>query len=223
MKSEHRITIRKIASITHDVLQFTTDKPEGYSFTPGQATMMAIDREGLREEKRPFTFTCLPEDAELEFTIKIYPTHDGVTDELTTVKVGDSLLIENAWGAINYKGPGTFIAGGAGITPFIAILKDLNRKGKMDGNRLLFANKTSDDIILHKNLKSWLGDNYVNILSEEDTGSEEKGHINRELLEKYELNTSDYVYLCGPPAMEEAVTADLYAMGLSEAHLVKEE
>lgn len=223
MDTEYRITIRKITPVTHNVLILVTDKPKGYKFTPGQATMVGIDKKGLKEEKRPFTFTGLPEAEELEFTIKIYPSHDGVTDEIDDLKVGDHLLIGDPWGAIEYKGKGTFIAGGAGVTPFLAIFKDLNQKGELDGNRLFFANKTEDDIILQKNLQTWLGEDFINVLSEESTESTEKGHINRELLEKYELNTSDYVYLCGPPAMEEAVTADLYAMGLSEAHLITEE
>ncbi|WDR00201.1 hypothetical protein PSC71_05305 [Devosia sp. J2-20] len=34
----------------------------------------------------------------------------------------------DAWGTIQYQEPGTFIAGGAGVTPFIAILRDLQAK-----------------------------------------------------------------------------------------------
>lgn len=39
----------------------------------GQATDVAVDREGRRDEKRPFTFTLLSTDPYLEFVIKIYP------------------------------------------------------------------------------------------------------------------------------------------------------
>ena len=67
---EYNVTIKKIEPITHNVLRIVTAKPKDYSFEPGQATEVAIDRENYRNEKRPFTFTSLPEENELEFTIK---------------------------------------------------------------------------------------------------------------------------------------------------------
>ena len=76
-------------------------------------------------EKRPFTFTSLPGDDHLEFTIKCYTDHDGVTNQLGQLKAGDELLLHDIWGAIHYTNEGTFIAGGAGITPFIAIFRQL--------------------------------------------------------------------------------------------------
>lgn len=219
----HKIQIKKIEHVTHDVLRLISDKPKGYIFSPGQATEMAIDKDGLREEKRPFTFTSLPEEKELEFTIKVYPSHDGVTDELSSVKIGDSLLIEDAWGAISYQGEGTFIAGGAGITPFIAILKDLQNKGKLKGNNLFFANKKKEDIIYKSNLEAWLGSDFKVILSEENTKEYAYGHIDKEFLESNELDVSKKVYLCGPPPMMEALQKGLYAMGISKKQLVAED
>lgn len=220
---EHRITLKKIEHITHNVLRLVTDKPKDYTFTPGQATELSIDTDGLRNEKRPFTFTSLPDDHELEFTIKVYPSHDGVTEQLEKLSVGDHLLIGDAWGAIKYKGEGTFIAGGAGITPFIAILKDLNRMGKLKGNKLFFSNKKEEDIIYKNNLESWLGNDLELLLSEEQKDTMGYGHIDEAFLSDHQLDTSKYVYLCGPPPMMDAITADVYAMGLSKDHLVTEE
>ena len=77
----HRILLKKIEFITHNVLRLVTEKPVNYTYTPGQATEISLDRKGFRDEKRPFTFTSLPEDPELEFTIKVYPAHRGVTEQ----------------------------------------------------------------------------------------------------------------------------------------------
>ncbi|MFC4636033.1 FAD-binding oxidoreductase [Dokdonia ponticola] len=219
----YKITLRKIELVTHDVLRLVTDKPQGYTFTPGQATELAIDKKGYKNEKRPFTFTSLPDENELEFTIKMYPSHDGVTDELGTLKVGDELIIGDAWGAINYKGPGTFIAGGAGVTPFIAILKNLKMKGGIEKNKLILSNKTEKDIIYKANLESWLGDNVSFILSDEKTKEYDHGHVDKEYLNTKNIDVSKYVYVCGPPPMMDAVTADLYALGLPKSHLITEE
>src|SRR3954453_16883459 len=131
---EQVIKIKAIERVTHNVKRFQCEKPEGYYFVPGQATEVSINKEGWKEEKRPFTFTSLNDSPYLEFTIKIYSDHPGVTNELDTLAPGDELLVRDIWGAIEYKGPGYFIAGGAGITPFIAILRQLKRENKLNGN-----------------------------------------------------------------------------------------
>src|SRR5438445_3882352 len=142
---QHIVKIKAIGKVTHDVMKIITEKPEKYQFTPGQATEIAIDKEGWKDEKRPFTFTCLPTDDHLEFMIKTYPSHKSVTNELFQLKSDDKLILQDAFGAINYKSEGIFIAGGAGITPFISIFKYLHSKNEIGKNKLIFANKTKAD------------------------------------------------------------------------------
>src|SRR5580700_5259979 len=125
---DHIVKIREIRPVTHNVKSFRIEKPANYIFTPGQATDVSINKKGWEEEKRPFTFTCLNDDKYLEFTIKSYKDHKGVTNQLYLLKEGDELIIRDVWGAISYKGDGYFIAGGAGITPFIAILRQLKKE-----------------------------------------------------------------------------------------------
>ena len=83
---QYLVKIKSIQHITHDVLQIVTEKPQQYNFIPGQATEVAINKNGWQKEKRPFTFTCLPENDYLEFTIKTYPSHKSVTNELLQLK-----------------------------------------------------------------------------------------------------------------------------------------
>src|SRR6188472_2731611 len=144
----HIVKIKSIGKVTHDVVRIVLEKPAGYTFTSGQATEVAINKEKWKEEKRPFTFTCLPEDDYLEFTIKTYPSHKGVTNELLLLKQEDELILHDIFGAIAYKGEGVFIAGGAGVTPFISILRFLRSRNELGGNKLIFANKRKEDIIL---------------------------------------------------------------------------
>ena len=118
---KHIVKVLTTELVTHNVKRFTLQKPQNYSFTSGQATDVSINKPGLEEEVRPFTFTCLNSDDHLEFTIKTYTDHDGVTNKLRGINAGDELIVHEVYGAITYKGPGIFIAGGAGITPFISI------------------------------------------------------------------------------------------------------
>jgi ferredoxin-NADP reductase len=211
---EFIIKITSIENVTHDVKRFRCKKPEGYNFIPGQATEVSINKENWKEEKRPFTFTSLNEDPFLEFTIKIYSDHAGVTNELNSLKPGDELIVRDVWGAIEYKGPGYFIAGGAGITPFIAILRQLKKENQLNGNKLFFSNKTGRDIILHDELTAILNGNAVFAITDEPAKTpHHNGFINEQFLKEHVDDFSKHFYLCGPPKMIEAMQKVLTRLG----------
>jgi ferredoxin-NADP reductase len=198
---QHQVKIKTIKNITHDVLQIVTEKPRRYTFSPGQATEVAINKTGWKDEKRPFTFTSLPDDDYLEFTIKIYPSHKGVTNELLHLKINDELILHDIFGAIAYKGEGVFIAGGAGVTPFISIFRYLKLTNQIGNNKLIFANKTEDDIILEEEFKTLLAENFINILSDEEVTSCAHGYITEKFLKANIGVRNNKFYVCGPPPM----------------------
>jgi len=217
----HTIKIRLIEKITHDVLRIVTEKPEQYNFKPGQAAEISINKEGWGEEKRPFTFTCLPDSHYLEFMIKTYPLHKGVTSQLLLLEKNDELMLHEVFGTINYKEEGVFIAGGAGVTPFISIIRYLFSKIEIGNNKLIFANKTKADIILEAELNELLGHNFINILSDEKLDGYASGQITKGFLAA-NCDMKKALYLCGPPAMMEAVEKQLAELNVDPKLIVKE-
>jgi ferredoxin-NADP reductase len=215
--------ITEISEVTHDVRRLTVEKPEGYRFEPGQATEVAIDKEDWRDEKRPFTFTSLNDWPALEFTIKVYPDHNGVTEQVGKLQVGDRLLIDDAWGTIRYGGPGVFIAGGAGVTPFIAILRDLDKKGQLDGNRLIFSNKTEKDIILREEFEGMTGLDCLFTVTEQPDSPLALGMVDKGFLERHVSDFGQKFYVCGPPKMVEDVSKALQDLGAESESVVFEE
>ncbi len=211
---EHIVKILNTAKVTHDVMRFQVEKPGGYSFIPGQATEVSINVPDLKDEKRPFTFTSLNSADYLEFTIKIYPERNGITNKLGMLKPGDELIIRDVWGDIAYKGKGVFIAGGAGITPFISILRDLQTRNMLLGNMLIFANKTKKDIILESEISCLLGGAFLSILSDENTEGYSYGFITEEFLRANIQPQYKNFYLCGPPAMMESILGYFSNMGI---------
>ena len=209
----HQADILKVEPVTHDVRRFTLRKPQGYRFEPGQATLVSIDRPEWQKKKRPFTFTSLNDWPDLEFTTKIYPDHHGVTEQLGTLEAGDRLLIEDPWGTIQYKGPGTFIAGGAGVTPFIAILRQLARDGELAGNTLLFSNKTARDIILRDEFEAMRGLRCVFTVTHEPDPTLETRRIDRAFLDDHVADFAQHFYVCGPKQMVADLKAHLQALG----------
>jgi ferredoxin-NADP reductase len=219
---QYIVKIQSIKHITHDMLQLVTEKPEKYNFTPGQATEVSINKPDWKEKKNPFTFTCLPEDDFLEFNIKTYPTHKGVTNELLTLKIADELILHEVFGAISYKGEGVFIAGGAGVTPFISIFRDLHKKNEIGNNKLIFANKTKADILLEHEFTDLLDKNFINILSDEKAEGYANGQITEDFLKAYVNATTQNVYVCGPPPMMEAVQKQLSNLHISKKTITVE-
>ncbi|TXH23142.1 MAG: flavodoxin reductase [Chitinophagaceae bacterium] len=216
------VKIISITKITHDVLEIIAEKPEGIQFRPGQAVDFAINKNGWEQEWRSFTFTSLPSDNYIAFNIKTYPNHNGVTNQLLSLEAGDEILIGDVYGDIEYKGEGVFIAGGAGITPFLAILKDLKKQDSIGHNKLMFANKTKADIIQSEYLSKILGDGFINILSDETLDGYEHGYISAEMIKKYSDAHTQFYYLCGPPPMMNAVEQHLASLGISADHIIKE-
>jgi ferredoxin-NADP reductase len=219
---QHTVKIESISKITHDVLKIVTEKPVNYAFIPGQATEVCINKESCKEEKGPFTFTSLPNEDHLEFTIKTYPSHEGITSELLELKERDELILHNIFGAIAYKGEGVFIAGGAGVTPFISILRNLASKKQTGNNKLIFANKTEADIILKDEFSKMLGKNFINILSEESSNGYAHGQITEEFLKANIGSVTQFFYLCGPLPMVKSIEKQLLNLNVDPKHIIKE-
>lgn len=218
----HTVEIKSVHKITHDVIKIVTTKPDGFQFNPGQATELSINRNGWKVKKHPFTMTSLPDDDYLEFMIKTYPAHKGVTNEMLSLNKGDELLVHDVFGKITYRGEGVFIAGGAGVTPFIAILRDLHKKHELSSDKLIFANKTKVDIILEPELRKLLGTNFINILSDENILHYAYGLISKEFLETSISDLDCYFYVCGPPPMISSVIENLLALGVNPLKIVQE-
>lgn len=220
---KHIVKIQSISPVTHNVNRYLVEKPNGYNFIPGQATEVSINKGDWKDENRPFTFTSLPDDDHLEFTIKSYTDHDGVTNKFLDLEAGDEFIIHEVFGAINYDNEGVFVAGGAGVTPFVAILRDLHSQGKMGNNKLIFANKTRKDIIYEEEFRDMLGENFVNVLSEEKAEGFKHGYIDEAILKENKIDKAKNVYLCGPPPMMDSMMELFEKMGIEESWIVAED
>lgn len=219
----HRVRILDAGWTTHNVRRLAVEKPEGYAFRPGEATEVAVDKDGWREEKRPFTFTSLRTWDHLESNIKVYPEHDGVTEQIGRLEPGDHLFIDEPWGAIAYRGAGTYIAGGAGITPFIAILRDVASRGKDSGNTLIFSNATENDIILREEFEKMEGLACIFTVTGQPDSDLARGPVDRAFLERTVSDFSQPFYVCGPPGMVKDIAAVLRDLGAKPDGIVFEE
>ena len=211
--SNHIVQILESHFITHDVKRFVVERPRGFEFIPGQAVDVSINVPGMEDQLRPFTFTCLREQGYLEFMIKIYRDHDGVTNMLGKLNAGAELILHDVFGTIQYKGPGVFIAAGAGITPFISILRTLYKTGQIRGNKLIYSNKTSEDVIMDTELKRMLRNDFIKIFTRENVVGFMGRRIDRDFLIENIADFGQNFYVCGPDDFVKSITELLIELG----------
>ena len=208
--------------ITHNVKRFVLEKPDDFEFIPGQAVNLSINLPEWKDQLRPFTFTCLKEAKFLEFMIKIYDDHQGVTNMLGRINAGDELILHDVFGAITFDKPGVFIAGGTGITPFIAIFRDLYQKNKLRGNRLIYTNKTSEDIIDGEELFRMFQKDLVTVLTRQGIIGYTGKRIDRNFLIENIVDFSQNFYVCGPDNLVKDIIKNLIDLGAEPETLIFE-
>ncbi len=217
----HRLTLRRIEPVTHDTHHLVFDRPEGFAYSPGQGVELHLLKAGWEDKGRPFTPITLPDEPTLEFIIKSYPDHRGVTERIGRMVPGDEVEMKGPFGALSDRGPGVFIAGGAGITPMIAILRQrLHEHGTLAGSTLLFANKTEADIIWREKFEAMKGLTAAFVVDEAGAGVPQQ-RLDREYLKRF-VTPESLCYLCGPPPMMKAVRGALADLGVPAGRIVEE-
>ncbi|RRQ20542.1 FAD-binding oxidoreductase [Thiohalobacter thiocyanaticus] len=220
---DYSATLLMTGFVTHDVKRYVLEWPRGLEYQPGQGVELRIDEPGWRKEGRPFTPTSVTGDRVLEFTIKTYPEHAGMTRQLHTQSPGVKLLLSEPFGTIQYKGPGVFIAAGAGVTPFLAIVRDLAGRGELGASQLLFSNKTPADVICERELRHYFGDRAWFTCTQDSAPGYADRRIDRELLQERISDFGQNFYVCGPPGFTEAVNQALTELGADPDAVVFEQ
>lgn len=209
----HKVRIIKKRYLNHNVISVTIERPVDYLFTAGQAIEVAIEEPKFKHDAAPFTLSGLSNSPTLEIIFKVYLSHSGMTLALSKLKKGNILLITDAWDSFSYNTPGVFIAGGTGITPFLAILRNLNLSQQLVGNSLIIANQSAQDIFLQDELDELLGDKVTYILSKQPAGSFHVGKINKHFLDQNISTFNQSFYLCGPGSFSKDIAYALQHFG----------
>ena len=123
------------------------------------------------------------------------------------------------------------VAGGTGITPFYQIIQHVLKSENPTNPKLnlIFANRSSNDILLREELQALADANQIDLtltIDRAEEGEEWDGHvgfITKELLEeKLSAPADDHLVMyCGPKPMNEHIRSTLLEMGHAESNVVK--
>jgi len=193
-----------IDTLAADIKQFTLQSLDGTlpSFDSGSHIVVQL---GLAEQQCANAYSLINDAAEGVFKIAV--KHDaascgGSRHLHEEVGVGSRLTVSppaNLFCLANTAGRHVFIAGGIGITPFIAHMQAMERQGGCYALHYAFrgANSAAFTAILEARRRDGLAQLY-------DTATGARPDIPAIVAE---LASDDHLYVCGPASLIDAVTA----------------
>ena len=182
---------------------------------------------------RPYTLAASPALAlEGQYQITVKKAQDAFVSDyiLSHWKVGTEVTLSGPEGPFSYEplrdeAEIVGLAGGSGITPFMAMANAI-----LDGTEdfrltLLYGSRTKEDILYAEELAEICAATdkvkVIHVLSEEQAEGFEHGFIGADLIRKYAPETYT-LYICGPRAMHDFLAGELPALGLDEKHIRRE-
>lgn len=217
----HKAKVISVSTINHNVILLQITKPWKFDFHIGQAVDLSIDKPGYELAVAPFTLANVPTDDYLEFVIKVYENPNALTQGIAKLQPNDIVQLSFAWDSYSYKGSGTFIAAGTGITPFLPIFKNMNNSGidVKKEHRLIYANKTKNDVLFYKKLKQLFSTKLSVILSRTKSKNFPFGKIDQDYLLNLVQSTDQNFYVCGPKPFEDDIRTHLMTIGVNQDYI----
>ena len=245
----YTLTLKRFEEVADRTRLFVFEKPEGFSFLAGQYVAMRIPEDRLVEPDdragvRSFSIASAPHEDELVFVMR-----EGISAFKKTMwmlepgeTVGCTRAIGHCTVPEGEMRPLVLLAGGVGIAPVRAILRDAKKSGDSRPFALFYSNRKLEDAAFHE---EFLGIDlpdftYIWTLTDaedEPTGEgeeraapggaslaphsfyayEERGFITREMIERHlsEWQAARY-YVIGAPGFADAMKEMLLSAGIAE-------
>jgi len=195
-------------------------------FRAGMYLSLKLDIDGSAVT-RAYSICSSPKKAlegKYELTVRANPNGFVADKLLENLKVGDEVISSSPKGNFYYEdlrdGENVIaVAGGAGITPFMAMAQAIADGIEKFNLTIIFNSRTEDSILFKQELDAVCAKTdkvkVVNVLSREEKDGYEHGHITAELIKKY-APESYSVYICGPEKMYKSVLEEVRKLGVPE-------
>ena len=197
-----------------------------FHFLPGQYAHIEMPTVGIT---RSYSFSNISDTETVEFLVRLLP--EGVMSDYLRkeAKVGSVLHLSGPFGSFylrDLERPVLFFAGGTGIAPFLSMLEKLSKDNKKHQQMQLFYGATTDENLVEldrlEDFKTSLPFEYSTCVSGEKSNLHPNGFVTQ-WINKEHLGAQTYdIYVCGPPAMVDAVKSAIEKEGISQNHFYVE-
>jgi predicted ferric reductase len=166
----------------------------------------------------PFSLSASPTTKRLRITVKDL---GDTTHKLQSIRSGTRVFVEGPFGAFTASSragrPMLFVAGGIGITPIRAMLDEAPIRSRCT---LLYRVNRREDIVFGRELEDLAARRGVEVhfLTGLDIGDDETDQLGIPALMRLVPDVIDReCFVCGPPALIEAVCRRLRAIGVPDS------
>jgi ferredoxin-NADP reductase len=222
INTEMQVRVAKVTQVADKVKRFRFERTDGQPMPifSGGAHVIISMRDGLVLRRNPYSLMSSPSDANgYEISVlRVEQSRGGSAFLHEKVKEGDTLVVSSPVNLFPYDHRGKkhiMMAGGIGITPFIAMMDQMDREGR--NFELHYAVRTRTHGAYWKDLVARYGTHRIKIYCDE-----EKLFIPVDtILENQPLGT--HLYVCGPAGMINGVLGKAVKLGWPKQNLHSEE
>jgi benzoate/toluate 1,2-dioxygenase reductase component len=194
-------------------------------FLPGQYVNLQVPG---TDQARAYSFSSHPQADEASFLIRNIPG-GLMSGYLARAKAGDAMALTGPMGAFYLRPvtrPQVFLAGGTGLAPFLSMLELIATTGTDQPIRLFYAVTRDADLVeldrLHSLASLIPSLDVTTIVAAPEADHPKRGYVTDHLSAAHLWDGAADVYLCGPPAMVEAVRSHMANIGVTPASFLFE-
>ena len=222
INTEMQVRVARITQVADKVKRFRFERSDGEAMPifSGGAHIIVSMRDGSVLRRNPYSLMSSPEDTggyEIS-VLRVENSRGGSAFLHEKLKEGDALTLSQPVNLFAFDQRGrkhVMMAGGIGITPFIAMMDQMEREGR--AFELHYAVRTRSHGAYWKELQQRYGAHRVKVYCDE-----EKLFIPAAtVLENQPLGT--HLYVCGPGGMINGVLGTARSMGWPKQNLHSEE
>jgi NAD(P)H-flavin reductase/NAD-dependent dihydropyrimidine dehydrogenase PreA subunit len=222
--------ISKVRKLGDDVNEYTFRliDPERVAYSPGQFILVKIQENPIMYRAYSIS-SCSGDGTGLSITVKKMPGGYGTGIIFNTFKEGDLVELDGPLGGNLVPGRDSkkilFVAGGIGITPFVALTSEMVEKtGCSKDVKLIYGVNKPEEFIYDdhfENLKSRCNKfEYIKVVASDNNWKGRRGFVTDAMKD---MDLRGYkVYMCGPGPMVNAGLKVLKDAGVHEEDIFYE-
>jgi ferredoxin-NADP reductase len=218
--------VAEVRPETERVVGLALDVPDWDGHLPGQHVDVRLTAEDGYRAERAYSIASAPDDGRVELAVERLDDGEVSPYLAGELRQGDQLELRGPVGGYfvwepGRGGPLLLVAGGSGVVPLMAMVRQRAAAGSRVPTRLLYSSRTLEDVIFREELERLAAAGDGLTVTHALTRAQPPGwtgyarRIDAVMLEEVGWRPGErpLVYVCGPTRLVEAVAGHLVALG----------
>lgn len=217
-------TVTSIEEATHDIRRIRVRLAKPLDFSPGQYATLQFSPDHIR----PYSMAGLSTDEHMEFQIRKVPEGRVTAYVFDELVVGSAIRVSGPLGTAylrkKHTGPMLCVGGGTGLAPVLSIVRGAIAEGMTNPIHLYFGVRSHQDVYdadrLHQLAKDHSNIRIHIVVATGTAGEGLRTGLVTDAIER-DLGALNgwRAYLCGAPAMVDALNLLVTRLGVSPEHI----